>query len=66
MVDNTTNKNTKMGNAASSESIAWSRVYEEIKNTHDYAYKLIDEAISLEEHEKPREVSNKITLVNNM
>lgn len=59
MVD-TNNKKLNMGNTVSSESLAWSRVYEEIKNTHDYAYKLIDEAISLEEHEKPRDVSNKI------
>lgn len=42
-----------MGNAESSQ---WSEDYNSIKQTHDAAYKAIDEAIKLEEQEMPYEV----------
>lgn len=35
----------------------WTRTFNEIKDKHDRAFKAIDQAISLEEHEKPNEVS---------
>lgn len=52
--------NDKMGNQVSNyESVEvkqWQRTYESIKTTHDLAYVLIQEAITLEEQEKPQEV----------
>lgn len=46
----------KMGNQVSTENEQWIRTFQEIKNTHDLAYCLIESAISLEEQEKPAEV----------
>lgn len=34
----------------------WSNTYANLKRIHDIAYKIIDEAITLEEKEKPLEV----------
>lgn len=42
-----------MGNG---ESVAWTAVYNDIKTKHDTAYHSIDEAIKLEEQERPHEV----------
>lgn len=36
---------------------SWLKAYDEIKKCHDQAFHAIDQAISLEEHEKPTEVS---------
>lgn len=38
----------------------WFKVYGEIKKYHDEAFRAIDQAITLEEQEKPREVSVKL------
>lgn len=35
---------------------SWAKAYSEIKKNHDEAFHAIDQAISLEEHEKPQEV----------
>jgi hypothetical protein len=43
-----------MGNSASVS--AWSSTYTEIKTQHDAAYAVIQNAITLEEEEKPNEV----------
>lgn len=52
---------TSMGSAGSTSSRRleddWDRTYEAIKTTHDAAYCAIEEAITLEEQEKPHEVS---------
>lgn len=48
---------SKMGNQVSVVEEQWMRTFEEIKNAHDRAYGFIDSAISLEEQEKPMEVS---------
>lgn len=48
-------KSTAMGNTSSRDS-EWSITYSNIESRHNEAYKLIDEAISLEELEKPLEV----------
>lgn len=48
-----------MGNGVTSSSESeWSVTYEKIKIKHDAAYKAIEEAITLEEQEKPEEVSS--------
>lgn len=44
-----------MGNSASSSP--WAAEYETIKLNHDAAYGCIDRAITLEEEERPQEVS---------
>lgn len=48
-----------MGNA---ESVNWYNVFKEIKTKYDKAHHSIDEAITLEEQEKPREVRTKSNL----
>lgn len=40
-----------------SKHYSWPKAYSEIKNKHDSAFRAIDGAISLEEQEKPDEVS---------
>lgn len=51
-------KNKIMGNMSSaSQGSSHRRMYDQIKNLHDEAYKTIDEAITLEEQERPRNVS---------
>lgn len=42
-----------MGNSSSSN---WSGTYEAIKHAHDEAYHSIEEAITLEERERPHDV----------
>lgn len=53
-------KDTKlnMGNGLSRSNLdnTWPSIYEAIKSKHDAAYKLIEEAIGLEEQEKSQEV----------
>lgn len=36
---------------------SWSKAFGEIKNNHDEAFRVIDQAITLEERERPKEVS---------
>lgn len=48
MFSNTSNKKP---------TYSWEKTYHFIKNKHDEAFKAIDQAISLEEREKPKEVS---------
>lgn len=52
-----------MGNKHSG---SWTAVFNEIKTKHDAAYHSIDDAIKLEEDERPSDVSNKITHVINI
>lgn len=40
-----------------SSKYSWPKAYGEIKSSHDEAFRAIDQAISLEEREKPQEVS---------
>ncbi|KAG5882430.1 hypothetical protein JTB14_025236 [Gonioctena quinquepunctata] len=47
----------KVGNSSSTHS--WNKTYNEIKNKHDEAFCAIDQAISLEEREKPNEAIEK-------
>lgn len=47
----------KMGNSVSTEDQQWKRTFEEIKDAHDLAYSMIESAITLEEQEKPLEVT---------
>lgn len=44
-----------MGNVSYSDRL-WAKTYNEIKNKHDEAFIAIEQAISLEEREKPNEV----------
>lgn len=46
---------------AKSDASEWSNTYDNIKNIHDVAYKCIENAITLEEREKPLEVFAIIT-----
>lgn len=48
--------------ATKSSKYSWPKTFSEIKKCHDEAFHAIDEAISLEEHEKPKEVSYEISL----
>lgn len=45
-----------MGASASAQESGWTAVYNEIKCRHDAAFLVIQNAISLEEQEKPDEV----------
>lgn len=47
-----------MGNASFSDRL-WAKTYSEIKNKHDEAFLAIDQAITLEEREKPNEAIEK-------
>lgn len=44
----------KMGNGSS----VWEQTYKEIECKHNLAFRTIEEAITLEEREKPSEVTN--------
>lgn len=45
---------------------SWPKAYGEIKNYHDEAFRAIDQAITLEEREKPKEVSkNRYVCISN-
>lgn len=45
----------EMGNVSNSDRL-WAKTYDEIKNKHDEAFVAIEQAITLEEREKPNEV----------